>query len=78
MTYPTAALEKGITGMVVVSFVIDKDGKVTDLKSPVKIDFLSNELERVIKLLPAWKPGMQDGKAVAVQCYVFAEFCLKT
>ena len=73
--YPTAALENGITGMVVASFVIDKDGKVTSLKSPVKIDFLSNELERVIKLLPAWKPGMQGGKAVAVQCYAFAEFC---
>ena len=76
--YPTIAMENGITGMVVVSFVIDKDGNVTDVKSPVKIDNLSREAERVIKLLPAWKPGTQGGKAVAVQCYLFVEFKLQT
>jgi len=65
------------TGKVVVSYVIDQDGKVTDVKSPIKIDFLSVELERVIKSLPAWKPGVQDGKNVAVQCYAFAEFRLQ-
>jgi len=78
ITYPTIAIESGITGMVVVSFVIDKDGKVTDVKSPVKIDPLSRELERVIKKLPDWKPGVQGGKTVAVQCYAFVQFKLET
>ena len=76
--YPNIAMENGITGTVVVSFVIDKDGNVTDVKSPVKIDHLSNELERVIKKFPSWKPGVQGGKAVAVQCYTFVEFKLVT
>jgi len=75
--YPVRAQENGIVGKVVVSYVIDQDGNVTDVRSPVKIDFLSVELERVIKSLPAWKPGVHNGKNVAVQCYAFAEFRLQ-
>ena len=40
----------------------------------VKIDVLSEEVERVVKLLPTWTPGSHGGKNVAVQCYVFVEF----
>ncbi len=76
MNYPANAQENGIVGTVVVSFVVDKNGKVTDVKSPVKIEYLSDELERVIKASPAWKPGRQGGKDVAVQCYSFVEFKL--
>jgi len=75
--YPVRAQENGITGKVVVSYVIDQDGNVTDVKSPVKIDFLSVELERVIKSLPTWKAGVHNGKNVAVQCYIFTEFKLQ-
>ena len=75
--YPVIAQENGIVGKIVVSYVIDTEGKVTDVQSPVKIDLLSIELERVIKSLPAWKPGVHNGKNVAVQCYAFAEFRLQ-
>ena len=75
--YPTIAAENGITGKVAVSFVIDKNGKVTDVKSPLWIDILSKEAERVIKLLPDWEPGIHDGKKVAVQYYQFFEFKLQ-
>jgi len=74
--YPVDAQKQGIEGTVVVSFIVDKDGKVTDIKSPVMIDILSNEVERVIKLSPAWKPGSKNGKDVAVQCYTFVVFKL--
>ena len=76
ITYPVKAAENGITGKVVVSYIVDKDGKITDVKSPVKIDLLSNEVERVIKSMPAWKPGSQRDKSVPVQCYAFVEFRL--
>ena len=75
--YPARAQENGIVGKVVVSYIIDKDGKVTDVKSPVRIDILSNELERLIKSLPDWKPGVHGGKNVPVQCYAFVEFRLQ-
>ena len=77
INYPVRAQENGITGKIVVSYIIDQDGKVTDVKSPVKIEILSNELERVVKSFPAWKPGVHNGKNVAVQCYAFAEFKLQ-
>jgi len=78
LVYPPVAQENGITGTVVVSFIVEKDGTVTDVKSPVKIDLLSKELERVVKSSPAWKPGKQGGKDVAVQCYAFVEFRFDT
>ena len=78
LTYLAKAQENGICGTVVVSFVIDKDGNVTDVKSPVKIEYLSNEVERVIQSSSAWKPGSQGGKNVAVQCYAFVEFKIDT
>ena len=74
LIYWTKATESGIAGKVVVSFIIDKNGKVTNVTSPVKIDVLSEEVERVVKLLPTWTPGSHGGKNVAVQCYVFVEF----
>jgi protein TonB len=75
--YPVIAQENGIVGKIVVSYVIDKEGNVTNVQSPVKIERLSMELERIIKLMPAWKPGSQNGQNVAVQCYAFAEYRLQ-
>ena len=76
--YPVIAQENGIVGKIVVSYVIDTNGNVTDVKSPVKIDGLSMEGERLIKLMPAWKPGSHKGKNVAVQCYAIMEFRLQS
>lgn len=71
VTYPPTALENGIQGNVVVQFVIDKDGKITNIKvlqSPDKT--LSNAaiavLEKANTLRNGWKPGMQRGKPVRV------------
>jgi len=68
--YPEMAKENGIQGKVAVSFVIDKDGSITDvvlmrgLKGCPECD---NESIRVVKMLPKWTPGKQNGKAVKMR-----------
>jgi protein TonB len=65
MKYPAAARRMGVEGSVYVSFVIDKEGNISD---PEVIKGISGECDkeaiRVIKLMPPWKPGKQNGKAV--------------
>lgn len=66
--YPEHAKENGIQGRVVVKFVIEKDGSVSDvriMRSPN--DELSEEAIRVVKAMPKWKAGRQNGKKVRVQ-----------
>ena len=74
LTYPIDAQNKGISGRVVVSFTVNQYGRVTNISSPVKIDLLSAEVERVVKSSPVWKPGRQNEKNVNVICYTFVEF----
>jgi TonB family protein len=65
--YPKSAREIGIEGMVIVKFVVTKDGRISDVnvqKSPHKL--LSDEAVRVIKLMPKWIQGKQNGEAVNV------------
>lgn len=66
--YPEDAKEKGIQGRAYVSFVIDKEGNVANVKLARGTGFesIDNEALRVVSLLPKWKPGMQGGKAVNV------------
>lgn len=67
LSYPEEAKNKGIEGRVIVRFVVDKDGKVI---SPEVIRGLdescNNEALRVVKEMPNWKPGSQDGRNVPV------------
>ncbi len=65
LRYPEELKESGISGMVIVSFTIDADGSIKDIKIVRGLDpLLDREAIRVIKLLPKWKPGMQNGKPV--------------
>lgn len=75
--YPEIAKENGIQGRVFVGFVIDKDGSVTNVRVLRSVDpYLDSEAERVVKSMPAWKPGKQRGKAVKVQYQVPINFKL--
>lgn len=77
LQYPTEAKEKGIKGRVIFSFVVEKDGSVSNfdaLQAPDKI--LVDEVERVFKLTPKWEPGKQNGKAVRVKFTVPIVFTL--
>ncbi len=65
MIYPPKCQEEGIQGRVIVSFVVNKDGSIVDVKT-VKSPHpaLTKEAERIVRLMPKWKPAMQGGKAV--------------
>ena len=65
--YPEEAKEKGISGRVFLSFVIEKDGSVTDVKVMRSVNpLVDNEAVRVVKAMPKWKPGLMKGKPVRV------------
>ena len=65
--YPAAARQNGIQGAVFVSFIVEKDGSVSNVKVLRGIgDGCDEEALRVVKLMPKWIPGTQAGKAVRV------------
>jgi protein TonB len=66
--YPQIAIDNQIQGTQYVSFVIDKNGKLTNIKILREIDpSLIEETLRVLNMSPQWKPAIKNGKVVAVQ-----------
>ena len=68
MRYPKEAVKNNIEGKVIVSFVIEKDGSVSNikaLKSPHSS--LTEEVVRLVKAMPNWNPGTMSGKPVRVK-----------
>lgn len=75
--YPAIAKEYNITGKVYVSFIVDKQGKVTNVKIVRGVDKnLDAEAVRVVKSLPKYTPGKQRGKAVRVMFTIPINFTL--
>ncbi len=71
MEYPITAKTMGITGRVICTFVIDKEGQVTNVKVVRKVHpSLDQEAVRIISMSPKWTPGVQKGKEVRVR-YTF-------
>jgi len=69
--YPVEAQKKELQGRVVVSFVVEKDGSLSDVKVAKSVDpQLDEEALRVVKSMPNWTPGMHNGKTVRVKYYV--------
>ena len=65
--YPKIAQKKGIQGRVVVKFIVEKNGMVTNVETLRQVNpELDNEAIRVVKSMPKWAPGMHNGKAVRV------------
>lgn len=76
--YPEMANSAGISGVVYVTFVVDKDGKIRDVKVLRGIGGgCDEEAMRVVKNMPAWKPGKQRGKSVTVQYNLPIRFTLR-
>jgi protein TonB len=76
--FPAVARENGIQGRVFVTFVVDKDGKVKDAKILRGIGGgCDEEALRVIRNMPDWKAGKQNGRAVSVQYNLPVNFTLK-
>ena len=67
INYPPMAAENNIQGRVVVQFVVDKTGRVGEVKLARSVDKdLDNEAVRVCKSLPKFTPGRQNGQPVSV------------
>ena len=76
--YPAIAEENGIQGRVVCTFVVERDGSVTDVQVARSIDpSLDKEAVRVLKKMPKWIPGKQNGSAVRVKYTVPVTFRLQ-
>jgi protein TonB len=67
MKYPDAARENNIEGRVIVKFVVNEDGKISDIQIARSLErSCDEEAKRVVASMPPWKPGKQNGKAVKV------------
>lgn len=76
--YPVVAQENGVQGRVVVSFVVERDGSITDVKVVRGVDpSLDREASRVVRAMPHWIPGKQNGSAVRVKYNVPVAFRLQ-
>ena len=76
--YPKEAMEKGLEGRVLVRFVIEKDGSVSEpkvVRSPN--EELDAEALRVVKAMPKWTPGKQNGRVVRVNYTIPVTFKLQ-
>ena len=77
VVYPRAAKEANLEGRVVVGFVVEPDGSISNVKIlRGKAPSLDDEAIRVAKMMPKWKPGKQRGKAVRVQYQMPITFSL--
>jgi protein TonB len=76
--YPVVAQENGVQGRVVVSFVVERDGSITDVRVVRSVDpSLDREAQRVVSSMPRWTPGKQNGSAVRVKYNVPVSFRLQ-
>ena len=76
--YPTISQEMGSEGRVIVQFVVDKDGSISNPEVVRGVDaYLDKEAIRVISSMPKWRPGVQNGKKVRVKYTVPVVFRLQ-
>lgn len=78
LKYPESALRNGIQGRVMVQFIIEKDGKVTDVKVVRGVsEELDAEAVKVISASPEWKAGRVNGNKVRTSMSIPVEFRLE-
>ncbi|MBA3705472.1 MAG: energy transducer TonB [Bacteroidetes bacterium] len=78
--YPQVEKEAGISGTCYVTFVVEKNGSITDVKVLRGVSGgpgCDKEAQRVVKSMPSWKPGKQNGREVRVQFNLPIKFTLK-
>lgn len=80
--YTPSAKENGVEGRVIIAFVVNEDGTLSDVKSVLPASKklghgLEEEAIRVVKMMPNWKPGTQGGKLVKVRYTLPIMFKLK-
>jgi len=76
--YPEQAKKANVQGKVFLTFVVGSSGKIRDVKVLKGAGFgMDEEAARVVKKMPKWKPGREDGKEVAVRYTLPIDFRLK-
>lgn len=79
LRFPAVAQEKGVSGRVLMSFIIEKDGTLSNIKVDREAGYgFDEEATRVLKLAKAWKPGVQNGQNVRVRYSIPISFQLAT
>lgn len=76
--YPKEAREKGIEGIVYITFIVEKDGSISNVEVLRGHELLAEEAIRVVKAMPRWQPGTQRGKPVRVQFNMPVRFSLNS
>jgi len=78
INYPATAKENGIQGRVIVCFIVNTDGSIADVNAIRGVDpSLDREAERLVRDMPKWTPGKQNGKPVRVKFNVPVTFKLQ-
>ena len=76
--YPAVAQENGVQGRVIISFIVEADGRIGEVEVARSVDpSLDSEAVRVVKSMPRWNPGKQNGKYVRVKYTVPIVFRLQ-
>ncbi|MBI1317098.1 TonB family protein [bacterium] len=76
--YPFKARKKGIMGKVYVDFVVEKDGRITQVKVAKSTHkLLDKEAVRVVRSMPNWEPAINDGRPVRMHFTVPISFKLQ-
>ncbi|HEU5145780.1 MAG TPA: TonB family protein [Chryseosolibacter sp.] len=77
LRYPTEARTQGLEGTVYVSFIVEKDGTVTNTIVVRGVEAsMDQEAKRVVEMFPKWEPGKQDGQPVRVKFVLPIKFSL--
>ena len=77
LKYPAVPAENGVQGRVIVLFKVEADGSLTDVRIGGSVDpSIDREALRLVKAMPKWIPGKQDGKPVPVKFQVSITFSL--
>jgi Ca-activated chloride channel homolog len=78
LIYPKKAKEMGITGTVLVTFIVETDGTLSEIKIQKGVnDDMDSEAIRIISLMPKWAPGRQNGNTERVRVSIPVQFALK-
>ena len=78
LNYPKFAKRSGIEGKVLLSFVVDKEGNISDVQVLCEIGGgCDEEAKRVLEMSPKWNPGLQRGNPVKSRMSMFIHFVLK-
>ena len=78
LKYPDNTKDRGVQGRMVVGFIVEKDGSLTNVKVLRAVDIaLDAEVLRVIKGMPKWIPGRHNGQRVRVRYLLPIHICLQ-